>query len=89
MENKNRTPIDRLLFATFLKGRISSRDLWNEKGKITPEDNRKIADETSEIVNDDSTYLSSAIYPTCLQNPSRPMRQLKSCITASTRLRLH
>lgn len=56
MENKNRTPIDRLLFATFLKGRTSSRDLWNEKGKITPEDNRKIADETSEIVNDDSTY---------------------------------
>lgn len=56
MENKNRTPIDRLLFATFLKGRTSSRDLWNEKGETTPEDNQKIADETSEIINDDSTY---------------------------------
>lgn len=56
MENKNRTPIDRLLFATFLKGRTSSRDLWNEKGETTPEDNQKIADETNEIINDDSTY---------------------------------
>lgn len=56
MENENRTPIDRLLFATFLKGRTSSRDLWNEKGEMTPEDNQKIADETSEIINDDSTY---------------------------------
>ena len=56
MENENRTPIDRLLFATFLKGRTSSRDLWNEKDEMTPEDNQKIADETNEIINDDSTY---------------------------------
>ena len=56
MENENRTPIDRLLFATFLKERTSSRDLWNEKGEMTPEDNQKIVDETSEIINDDSTY---------------------------------
>jgi hypothetical protein len=56
MENEKRTPIDRLLFATFLKGRTSSRDLWNEKGEMTPEDNQKIADETSEIINDDATY---------------------------------
>lgn len=56
MDNEKRSPIDRLLFATFLKGRTSSRDLWNEKGEMTPEDNQKIADETSEIVNDDSTY---------------------------------
>lgn len=56
MENKNRMPIDHLLFATFLKGRTSSRDLWNEKGEMTPEDNQKIADETSEIINDDATY---------------------------------
>lgn len=56
MENENRTPIDRLLFATFLKGRTSSRDLWNEKDEMTPEDNQKIADETSEIINDNSTY---------------------------------
>ena len=56
MENENRTPIDRLLFATFLKGRTSSRDLWNKKSDMTPEDNQKIADETSEIINDDATY---------------------------------
>lgn len=56
MENENRTAIDRLLFATFLKGRTSSRDLWNEKGEMTPEDNQKIADETSEIINDDAAY---------------------------------
>ena len=56
MENEKRTAIDRLLFATFLKGRTSSRDLWNEKGDMTPEDNQKIADETSEIINDDATY---------------------------------
>ena len=56
MENENRTPIDRLLFATFLKGRTSSRDLWNEKDEMTPEDNQKILNETNEIINDDSTY---------------------------------
>ncbi len=56
MENEKRTAIDRLLFATFLKGRTSSRDLWNEKGDMTPEDNQKIANETSEIINDDATY---------------------------------
>lgn len=56
MENKNRMPIDRLLFATFLKGHTSSRDLWNEKDEMTPEDNQKIVDETSEIINDDTTY---------------------------------
>ena len=31
MDNKKRSPSDRLLFATFLKGRISSRDVWEEK----------------------------------------------------------
>ena len=49
-------PIDRLLFATFLKGRTSSRDVWEEKGDMTPEDNQKIIEETNEIINDDSTY---------------------------------
>ena len=29
--------LDRLLFATFLKGRTSSRDIWEEKGDMTPE----------------------------------------------------
>jgi len=56
MDNESRSPIDRLLFATFLKGRTSSRDLLDEKGEMTPEDNQKIVDETNEIINDDSTY---------------------------------
>ena len=38
MDTKKRSPIDRLLFATFLKGRTSSRDVWEEKGDMTPED---------------------------------------------------
>ena len=56
MDNERRSPIDRLLFATFLKGRTSSRDLLDEKGEMTPEDNQKIVDETNEIINDDFTY---------------------------------
>ena len=36
MDTKKRSPIDRLLFATFLKGRTSSRDVWEEKGDMTP-----------------------------------------------------
>lgn len=56
MDTKKRSPIDRLLFATFLKGRTSSRDLWDEKGEMSPEDNQKIVNETNEIINDDSTY---------------------------------
>ena len=53
MDNEKRSPIDRLLFATFLKGRTSSRDLLDEKGEMTPEDNQKILNETND---DDSTY---------------------------------
>lgn len=56
MDNEKRSPIDRLLFATFLKSRTSSRDLLDEKGEMTPEDNQKILNETNEIINDDSTY---------------------------------
>ena len=56
MDNEKRSLIDRLLFATFLKGRTSSRDLLDEKGEMTPEDNQKILNETNEIINDDSTY---------------------------------
>ena len=55
MDTKKRSPIDRLLFATFLKGRTSSRDVWEEKGDMIPEDNQKIIEETNEIINDDST----------------------------------
>ena len=56
MDTTKRSPIDRLLFATFLKGRTSSRDVWEEKGDMTPEDSQKIIEETNEIINDDSTY---------------------------------
>lgn len=38
MAEEKRSPLDRLLFATFLKGRTSSRDLWDEKGEVTAED---------------------------------------------------
>lgn len=56
MDTTKRSPLDRLLFATFLKGRTSSRDIWEEKGDMTPEDNQKIIEETNEIITDDSTY---------------------------------
>ena len=56
MDNKKRSPIERLLFATFLKGRTSSREILNQRGEISPEENQKIIEETNEIINDDSTY---------------------------------
>lgn len=56
MDNKKRSPIDRLLFATFLKGRTSSREILNQRGEISPEENQKIIEETNEIITDDSTY---------------------------------
>lgn len=56
MDTIKRSPLDRLLFATFLKGRASSREILNEKGEISPEENQKILNETNEIINDDSTY---------------------------------
>ena len=56
MDTTKRSPLDRLLFATFLKGRTSSREILNEKGEISPEENQKIMNETSEIINDGSTY---------------------------------
>ena len=34
MDTTKRSPLDRLLFATFLKGRTSSRDIWEEKGEM-------------------------------------------------------
>ena len=62
MDNERRSPIDRLLFATFLKGRTSSRDFWDEKGEMSPEDNQKIVNETNEIINDDSiSYLTDLL----------------------------
>ena len=89
MAEEKRSPLDRLLFATFLKGRTSSRDLWDEKGEVTAEDNQKIVDENNEIINDDSIYPLSATCPTCLQNLSRPMMRSRSCMTASTKLQLY
>ena len=56
MDTTKCSPLDRLLFATFLKGRTSSREILNEKGEISPEENQKILNETNEIINDDSTY---------------------------------
>lgn len=56
MDTQKRSPIDRLLFATFLKGRTSSREILNRRGEISPEENQKIIEETNEIINDDSTY---------------------------------
>ncbi len=34
MDTTKRPPLDRLLFATFLKGRTSSRDVWEEYNGI-------------------------------------------------------
>ena len=56
MDTTKRSPLDRLLFATFLKGRTSSREILNEKGEISPEENQEIEKETNEVINDDSTY---------------------------------
>ena len=56
MDTTKRSPLDRLLFATFLKGRTSSREILNEKGGISPEENQEIEKETNEVINDDSTY---------------------------------
>ena len=56
MDTTKRSPLDHLLFSTFLKGRTSSREILNEKGEITPKENQKIEKETNEIINDDSTY---------------------------------
>ena len=56
MDTTKRSPIDRLLFATFLKGRTSSREILNQRGEISPEENQKIIEETNEIINDDATY---------------------------------
>lgn len=56
MDTTKRSPLDRLLFATFLKGHTSSREILNQKGEISPEENQKIIEETNEIINDDSTY---------------------------------
>ena len=89
MDNKKRSPIDRLLFATFLKGRTSSREILNQRGEISPEENQKIIEETNEIINDDSTYPFISYLSDLLANPSPPMMMSRSCTTALKKLRLH
>ena len=83
MDNKKRSPIDRLLFATFLKGRTSSREILNQRGEISPEENQKIIEETNEIINDDSTYPFIS-YMSDLLAKSKPsdeaVKKLHDCI---------
>lgn len=50
------SPLNRLLFATFLKGRTSSCTLWDAKGEIAPEDNQRITAESNAILDDETTY---------------------------------
>ena len=83
METTKRSPLDRLLFATFLKGRTSSREILNEKGEISPEENKKIEEETNEILNDDSTYpfISYLSDPLAKSKPSDDaVKKLHDCI---------
>ncbi len=55
MDTTKRSPLDRLLFATFLKAALLPV-IYGKKRAIHPEDNQKIIEETNEIINDDSTY---------------------------------
>ena len=83
MDTTKRSPLDRLLFATFLKGRTSSREILNEKGEISPEENQEIEKETNEIINDDSTYPFIS-YLSDLLAKSKPsddaVKKLQNCI---------
>lgn len=83
MDTTKRSPLDRLLFATFLKGRTSSREILNEKGEISPEENQEIEKETNEILNDDSTYPFISYLPDLLAK-SKPsddaVKKLQNCI---------
>lgn len=56
MAEEKRSPLNRLLFSTFLKGRTSCHDLWNGKDTVSPEDNQKVVDETNAVITDDATY---------------------------------
>ena len=84
MDTTKRSPLDRLLFATFLKGRTSSRDVWEEKGDMNPDDNQKIIEETNEIINDDSTYPYLGYLTTCLLSPNPPMMLSKNYMNTLT-----
>lgn len=83
MDTTKRSPLDRLLFATFLKGRTSSREILNEKGEISPEENQEIEKATNEILNDDSTYPFIS-YLSDLLAKSKPsddaVKKLQNCI---------
>lgn len=86
MDTIKRSPLDRLLFATFLKGRTSSREILNEKGEISPEENKKIEEETNEILNDDSTYPFIRYLSDLLAKSNPPMMLSRSYMTASTKV---
>ena len=83
MDTTKRSFLDRLLFATFLKGRTSSREILNQRGEISPEENQKIIEETNEIINDDSTYPFIRYLAALLakSNPSdEAVKKLHDCI---------
>ena len=83
MDTTKKSPIDRLLFATFLKGRTSSREILNQRGEISPAENQKIIEETNEIINDDSTYPFISYLSDLLakSNPSdEAVKKLHDCI---------
>ena len=83
MDTTKRSPLDHLLFSTFLKGRTSSREILNEKGEITPKENQKIEKETNEVINDDSIYPFISYLSDLLakSNPSdEAVKKLHDCI---------
>ena len=84
MDTTKRSPLDRLLFSTFLKGRTSSRDVWEEKGDMTPEDNQKIIEETNEIINDDSTYPYLSYLTNLLAKSNPPVMLSKNYMNTLT-----
>lgn len=80
------TSLNRLLLSTFLKNCTFCHNSRDKKGTFTFEEYQQIKNENVEIINDDSTYRSSATCPTSLQNPSLSMPLSKSYMTSSTRL---
>ena len=62
------------------------RDVWEEKGDMTPEDNQKIIEETNEIINDDSSYPFISYLSDLLAKSKPSDDAVKNCMTASTKL---
>lgn len=89
MDTIKRSPLDRLLFATFLKGRTSSREILNEKGEISPKKTRRSRKKPTKFSTMIPPILLSDTCLICLQNPNPPMMLSRSYMTASTRLLPH